>query len=305
MPASQNARGKIFRLGWGAAYDTFSQYEGNPNAVKAVWIPTDAGSIVTNNGQDVDGLDGIRNGRDLYASINNNTGATHDVFYRRTFTGLVPSINYSVRAICLARNVVGAQCGIRVGATVASVAIDNTFHVVEIIASSDASGSLTVDLVALGVPTGTTACIVAWGSVNLHIPMFGATPFDEAVAWAEQRPGSTTAQMQSGEEDAWTTGYDYFFQGKVRWIPRSGFTRADGSKVTGWTDSTGWSAALRWGQDKQPLILYPDDSNQFVWYPCVLVEPMKGAPTLESDFTRQIQLKLRSIRYSFPEILEY
>lgn len=300
---SVNYRGKAFRLGWGAAYDSF-QYHDSPIEFEQVWTLMDAGSVVVNKGQDFH-VPNLR-GDDFVLTITNNTGSAKDVFYSRTFTGLIPSTTYTIRSHCLVRLVVGASCGIRVGVTTAFVPIDNSWHLTEITATSDASGAITVQLVALGVPTATTNMVIAWGPVLLDIPLYGATPFDEAVAYSEPRPGSSTAQIQSGEEDAWTTGHDYFFEGTVRWIPPQTIIKADGSKITGWNDPTGWSAALRWARDKRPLILYPNKDDTTIYYPCLLVEPMKGAPPLESDFTRQLKLKLRSIGVApeFVEIME-
>lgn len=128
---------------------------------------------------------------------------------------------------------------------------------------------------------------ITWGTSFANTLGF-LGPLDNAVAYGEPREGSECAQATSGAEDAWIVGTDQYLEGDVRWIPG-----ATAGSITGWDGSTGWAAFLAWARAKNAFRFFPDATSG-TYQSVYLVEPAKGAPTVEeTDGTRRLRLKLR------------
>jgi hypothetical protein len=133
---------------------------------------------------------------------------------------------------------------------------------------------------------------IAWGntfSKTLNIKY----PLHNWIASSKAFEESTFVIIESGEEDAWIINTEYYLQGDVRFIPIE-----DTTDQTGWDDTDGWNDFLLWARKKNVFRFYPDkDSNTYI--ESYLVQPMDGAPTLEPDGTRTIQLYIRNATTSY------
>lgn len=123
---------------------------------------------------------------------------------------------------------------------------------------------------------------------------------DGSVSWSEPREGSAQAQSAGGTEDAWTIGTDEHLRATVRWIPD--YQQDTPVAVSGWYGTNegpglnmGLKEMLEQGRDKAVLTFVPDRSacsaNNVSAY---LVEPMRGAPELEANWTRKFTMELRA-----------
>lgn len=131
---------------------------------------------------------------------------------------------------------------------------------------------------------------IVWGDTYANTLQAGYA-LDTAKSYSESRTGSETIQYVSGVEDAWVTGDDQVLEGMVRWIPRLATTTPEGVNATGWEGATGWRAFLEWARRKNVLRFYPDPvGDAATFFPCYLVEPSKGGPDNEDDFTRKLSL---------------
>lgn len=113
-------------------------------------------------------------------------------------------------------------------------------------------------------------------------------PVDNFSTYSQPRDGSTFAQSQSGIEDSWIIGTDYYLEVDIRWIPIT-----DTGSATGWDGATSWRGFLEWARAKNAFRFYPDkDSGTF--YTSFLLEPALAGAELEIDGTRRIRLVMRN-----------
>ncbi len=148
-------------------------------------------------------------------------------------------------------------------------------------------------------PTGST--VAQTGTVLFYVRpvlLFGEH-LDKAQTFSEPRIGSQFVQARSGVEDAWVGGRDQRLDGTVRWIPAT--PTATPRPASGWNGAgelagvnNGWDDFLAQAQDKQTFLWVPDRTAPSLNVSSYLVEPLQGKPGLESDFTRNLELKIRS-----------
>jgi hypothetical protein len=143
-----------------------------------------------------------------------------------------------------------------------------------------------------GTQTGTVLFYVR------PILLFGQ-PLDQANSFSEPRAGSKFEQAASGVEDAWISGRDYYLEGTVRWIPAT--ATATQRPSSGWNGAgelagvnNGWDHFLAQAQDKQTFLWVPDRTSPSYNVSSYLVDPIRGRPAMEPDFTRRFVLKIRS-----------
>jgi hypothetical protein len=126
---------------------------------------------------------------------------------------------------------------------------------------------------------------------------------DNLIAWEEPREGSAWVQGGSGVEDAWIQGTDYRMTVTLPWVPF--LDRASPEAVSGWGGpreyngvNCGISAMLRAGRTKATLTWYPNlygiTSSTATAVASYLVDPMRGAPTLQPNGDRSVTLDLRN-----------
>lgn len=121
-----------------------------------------------------------------------------------------------------------------------------------------------------------------------------AFPLDNPVPpWSEPREGSVTAQVESGESDAWIVGFDYYVAGTVTGIPG-----VDAGGITGWDGSAGWDAFLRTASGQMPFRYFPDAASG-TYYTCYLIEPFGSTNVYRMDGTRDVQIKIKNISGPF------
>jgi hypothetical protein len=97
-------------------------------------------------------------------------------------------------------------------------------------------------------------------------------------------------QAQSGIEDSWRIGTDYYLSVTLRWMPN---TDTATPLATGWDGATGVRAFIESAQDKNVFRWYPD-KNTGTYIHSYLVEPMTGGPTTEIDGTKTITILMRN-----------
>lgn len=130
---------------------------------------------------------------------------------------------------------------------------------------------------------------ITWGT-GFANTLAIAYPLDAARSYDLDREGSEYVQDESGNEDAWIVGVDYYLEGQIRWIPRETGVSPEGHSATGWESATGWAAALRWLREKNVGRWYPDIVNfPAVFTPFYLVEPLANPPVSEDDFSRRLE----------------
>lgn len=132
---------------------------------------------------------------------------------------------------------------------------------------------------------------IVWSGHTLN----SAVPLDDARAWPELRPGSTSRRVVSGIEDAWTTGIDWLLSGEVIHIQATDTTLQNGQPHSGWDGTGGWRAFLEWAWDGHAFVFYPDASDASTAFNAVLVEPtQEQAPELDApSITRRLALVIR------------
>lgn len=124
-------------------------------------------------------------------------------------------------------------------------------------------------------------------------------PLDQAVSYSQPRDGSRHLQAASGVEDAWITGRDELLEGGIRWIPTEpqGIPRVSSpwngaGEVEG--INTSFDFWLEEAQCKKTFLWVPNRSLSTVNVSSFLVNPLKGRPGLEQDFTRILPVAFRS-----------
>jgi hypothetical protein len=128
---------------------------------------------------------------------------------------------------------------------------------------------------------------ITWGTSFANSASFGY-PVDAWQSYSKPREGSETAQAQSGVEDSWRIGTDYYLSVQLRWIPGTNTTVP---VATGWDGTTGIRAFTEWAQDKNIFRWYPDkDTSSYI--PSYLVDPQ--IPSTEVDGTRNLTLIMRN-----------
>ena len=141
-------------------------------------------------------------------------------------------------------------------------------------------------------PTGAT-------DFYLRHTLIVGEPFDQAVSYSQPRDGSRHVQAASGIEDAWITGRDEILEGGIRWIPTEpqGIPRVS-SPWNGDGEFPGINTSfdfwLEEAQCKETFLWVRDRSLSTVNVSSFLVNPLKGRPGLEQDFTRILPVAFRS-----------
>lgn len=106
--------------------------------------------------------------------------------------------------------------------------------------------------------------------------VFADQILDNATSYSEPRKGSVVSQAESGIEDAWTLGTDYYFEADWRFIPTTSptFPVSAGTApflTTGWDGAAGFRAFLEHVRDKFTFFFFPDGTN------------LLQSPTLQTD----------------------
>lgn len=130
---------------------------------------------------------------------------------------------------------------------------------------------------------------IEWGASFANTLNVGY-PVDNFATWTEPRQGSQWIQSQSGLEDSWIIGYDYYLQVDIRWIPT---TDTDNPVATGWDGATKWRGFMEWALARNTFLYYPN-KNEATNYESYLVSPLEGGPSLEPDGTKRITLIMRN-----------
>lgn len=176
------------------------------------------------------------------------------------------------------------------------VAIGSNYYVQRIIKYATAGNTLRITL----YPSGTTASDT--GSAKFYLRNACLLDLlDNVVAWEEPREGSAWVQGASGSEDAWIQGTDFRLDATVNWIPK--LDRDTPVSVSGWGlpnerigVNTGVAALLRAGRNKETLSFLADRTSSIGLdvVSCVLVDPLRGAPTMQPNGDRSMTLGLRA-----------
>lgn len=139
---------------------------------------------------------------------------------------------------------------------------------------------------------------IIWNSITLSISL----PLDNATAYSKMRDGYETVGVTSGEESAWSYGYDYMLEGDIRRIHRGSgdVTDVNGHASTCWDGTTGWRAFLEYSALKNTFAWYPDATSG-TNYTCYLVSPLvDGAGVmLENNGLRKLHLIIRNTASAF------
>lgn len=181
------------------------------------------------------------------------------------------------------------------------VAVANGFYVQRIMQYATAGNTMRITL----YPSGQTASETSGAKFYVRNAVL-LDVLDNAVAWEEPREGSSWAQGGSGAEDAWIQGTDYRLSATVQWIPK--VDRDTPASVSGWGlplervgVNCGVSSFLRVGRNKESLTYYSSRMSLDSYYAttCMLVDPMRGAPTLQPNGDRSFSMELRSVTGPF------
>ena len=130
---------------------------------------------------------------------------------------------------------------------------------------------------------------ITWGASFANTVNF-AYPVDNWSSYSQPREGSMVTQAQSGVEDSWRIGTDYYLSVELKWMPNTDTTTP---LATGWDGATGVRAFVEYAQDKNVCRWYPDKTSG-TYIHSYLVEPMTGGPTTEIDGTKTLRIVMRN-----------
>ena len=223
--------------------------------------------------------------------LREGTAAVTDVDFRdQTAT----TLRHTVRITC-ATGIVTTVSG--AGVIIQPIALGGGWFLLLFTANSIVAGNTHAVRIH---PAGTTASNTGTVTAYVRSVLVMGEALDNANAWTQPREGSRFSQGADGTEDAWIIGDDHKLKGVVRWIPPT--FQQNPRTASGWDGrapfagvDTGWNAFLTdWARDKQTFLWTPDRSVSTLNIDSYLESPMKGAPPLEDDFTRRLDLMLRS-----------
>ena len=184
------------------------------------------------------------------------------------------------------------------------VSVGNGFYVQRITKYATAGNTMRITLYPSGTTTSETSSAKYYVRNATLLDVL-----DNPVAWEEPRDGSSWAQGGSGAEDAWIQGTDFRFSATVQWVPK--IDRDTPASVSGWGlplervgVNCGVSSLLRAGRNKEALTFYASRMLLDSYYAtsCLLVEPLRGAPTLQPNGDRSFTLDLRGITAPFQPV---
>jgi len=110
---------------------------------------------------------------------------------------------------------------------------------------------------------------ILWGT-NLINPIIFDQLIDNATSYSEPRKGSVFSQAESGTEDSWIVGLDYYLEFDARFLPTVSPSFPYTSSVapfltTGWDDDTnGWRLFLENARAKNLFLWISDGTNLMV-----------------------------------------
>lgn len=224
------------------------------------------------------------------------SAATSAVKFENTTLGLSGTASYAWSAFEATLTASGAG-------TVLTPAWVGGYYIQRIAVYAVAGNTMRMTLYPAGTTAGDTGATYFYQN---DLTLLG-TP-DQLVSWEEPREGSAWAQSGSGAEDAWIQGTDYRMTVTLPWIPF--LDRSVPEAVSGWNGpreyngvNSGISAMLRHGRTKGTLTWYPTlygiASSTATAVACYLVDPMRGAPTLQPNGDRSVTLELRNATTPF------
>lgn len=118
-------------------------------------------------------------------------------------------------------------------------------------------------------------------------------PMDAAVSWEDPQDGSQFVVSPAGVRDSWIVGDQPMLSGAVRWLPTTNIADTGFAPFTGWDGATGWREFLKFARDMNTFLFFPDrDIGTSI--SSYIVLPLRGAPPLDKDGTRRIQLVIAS-----------